>query len=185
MHTQQTRLKLTPGQLSNLAAVPEPTPKVTIISAAFDFTIGCFISSSGALWVVDASANAVHEFTHSQLAAATLTGGTVDLNPAVTITDGVDLASPAFATMDAAGNLWVTSEANNKVVEFAANSLGTTGSPPPKVEVAVVQETATGIARALLALTAAEIKRSRRSLPSRPVFARLRSTNAFVAIVEP
>jgi hypothetical protein len=31
-------------------------------------------------------------------------------------------------------------------------------------EVAVVQETATGIARALLALTAAEITRSRRSL---------------------
>ena len=128
-----TLVKITPGQLSNLAAVPQPTPKVIITSNQFGFNIGCFMTPFGALWVVDAMHNAVHKYTHAQLASATLTGGNVNMDPKVTITDDVDLASPAFATMDAAGNLWVSSFSNNKLVEFAASQLGTTGSPAPNV----------------------------------------------------
>ncbi len=128
-----TLLKFGPGQLSNLAAVPLPTPKVTITSNQFGFNIGCTMNAFGALWVVDAMHNAVHKYTHAQLASATLTGGNVNMDPKVTITDDVDLASPAFATMDAAGNLWVSSFSNNKLVEFAASQLGTTGSPAPNV----------------------------------------------------
>jgi len=126
-------LKFGPAQLNNLAAVPLPTPKVVISSNQFGFNIGCFVTPAGALWVVDAMHNAVHKYTHAQLVSATLTGGNINMDPAVTITDDVDLASPAFATKDAAGNLWVSSFSNNQLVEFAASQITTSGSPAPAV----------------------------------------------------
>jgi len=128
-----TLLKFSPGQLSNLAAVPLPKPKVTISSNQFGFNIGCTMNAFGALWVVDAMHNAVHKYTRAQLLSATATGGNVDMDPKVTITDDVDLSSPAFAAIDSAGNLWVSSFSNNKLVEFAADQLGATGSPAPHV----------------------------------------------------
>jgi len=126
-------LKFGPDQLNNLAAVPLPTPKVVISSDQFGFNIGCFVTPGGELWVVDSNHNAVHKFTHAQLVQATLTGGRVTMDPAVTITDDVDLASPAFATQDASGNLWISSFSNNKLVAFFAGQLGSSGSPAPAV----------------------------------------------------
>ena len=40
------------------------------------------------------------------------------------------MASPAFATFDAAGNLWITSEGNNNIVEFQASDLGNPAATP-------------------------------------------------------
>ena len=123
-----TLLKFTPAQLNNLAKNPHPTPAATITSSAFGFILSCVFDSHVNLWIVDPLNNGVHEVSHAQLVA-----GTADITPAVTITDSTDLASPAFATFDKAGNLWISSEGNGKLVEFAANQLGTGGTPTPHV----------------------------------------------------
>jgi sugar lactone lactonase YvrE len=103
---------------------------VTITSTSFEFNMGCVFDSHGNLWVVDGSANGVHEISHAQLVAATLAGpAPQNITPAVTITSTA-LSSPAFATFDAGGNLWVTSEANNNIVEFAATDLGNPAATP-------------------------------------------------------
>jgi sugar lactone lactonase YvrE len=128
-----TILKFGVGQLLNLAHVPHPAPKVTITSTAFNFNVGCVLDSHGNLWVVDASGNGVHEISHAQLIAATLAGpAPQNITPAVTITSTA-LSSPAFATFDAGGNLWVTSEANNNIAEFKAGTLSTGGAKTPDV----------------------------------------------------
>jgi sugar lactone lactonase YvrE len=121
-----TVLKLTFSQLQNLANVPDPAPKVTITSTAFVQDIGCSLDANGNLWVIDA-ANAIHEISRAQLIAATTAGGTFPLTPQVTITS-TDLNSPSFGAFDAAGNLWVTSLNNSKLVEFSASQLGTGGA---------------------------------------------------------
>jgi sugar lactone lactonase YvrE len=125
-------LKFTFGQLESLGVNPHPAPKVTITSTAFSFNIGCVLDSSGNLWVVDAMIDGVHEISHAQLVTATLKGGASVITPAVTITS-TSLASPAFDTFDAEGNLWVTSEGNNNIVEFKANTLSVGGAKTPDV----------------------------------------------------
>ena len=123
-----TVLKFTFGQLESLGVNPHPAPEATITSSAFKFNIGCVLSPSGSLWVVDASNNAVHKISRAQLIAATTAGGTSDITPAVTITDNTDLTSPSFAAFDHAGNLWVSSLSNSKLVEFSVSQLGTSGA---------------------------------------------------------
>lgn len=125
-----TVLKFTVAQLQNLAAVPHPAPAVTITSTAFKFNIGCVLDAHGDLWVVDGTDDGVHEISRAQLVAATVAGSTPQsITPAVTLTS-TDLASPAFATFDAAGNLWITSEGNNNIVEFQASDLGNPAATP-------------------------------------------------------
>jgi sugar lactone lactonase YvrE len=119
-------LEFTPTQLQNLAVFPHPKPAATITSSAFGFNIGCTFDAHKNLWIVDAQNEGIHEISHAQLIA-----GTADITPAVTITDPTDLASPAFATFDAAGNLWISSEANSEIVEFAASQLTTGGTLVP------------------------------------------------------
>ena len=125
-----TILKFGVGQLRNLAVVPLPAPIVTITSTSFEFNMGCVFDSQGNLWVVEGAGNGVHEISHAQLIAATLAGpAPQNITPAVTITSTA-LSSPAFATFDAGGNLWVTSEGNNNIVEFAATDLGNPAATP-------------------------------------------------------
>jgi sugar lactone lactonase YvrE len=121
-------LKYIPTQLQNLSVQPHPKPAATITSSAFGFNIGCAFDAHKNLWIVDAQNEGVHEISHAQLIA-----GTADITPAVTITDATDLASPAFATFDTAGNLWLSSEANSEIVEFAASQLTTGGTLVPNV----------------------------------------------------
>ena len=123
-----TLLKFTPAQLNNLAKNPHPTPAATITSSAFGFILSCVFDSHVNLWIVNPLNNGVHEVSHAQLVA-----GTADITPAVTITDSTDLASPAFATFDKAGNLWISSEGNGKLVKIAASQLGTGGTRAPHV----------------------------------------------------
>lgn len=123
-----TVLKFTSAQLSNLAAVPHPTPKATITSASFGFNIGCAFDSHVNLWIVDSLNDSIHEISHAQLAA-----GSADVIPLVTITDTTDLTSPSFAAFDAAGNIWISSLSNSKLVEFSASQLASSGSPVPNV----------------------------------------------------
>jgi streptogramin lyase len=123
-----TVLKFTPAQLSNLSVVPHPKPKVKITSSSFGFNIGCAFDSHVNLWIVDSLNDAIHEISHAQLAA-----GTAEVTPAVTITDTTDLTSPSFAAFDATGDIWISSLSNSKLVEFSASQLANSGSPIPNV----------------------------------------------------
>lgn len=123
-----TLLKFTPLQLNNLSIHPHPIPAASITSSSFMLILGCLFDTQVNLWIVDPVANAVHEISHAQLA-----NGTANLTPAATIIDATDLASAAFAIFDKAGNLWISSEGNSQLVEFANSQLASSGSPIPNL----------------------------------------------------
>lgn len=111
---------------SNLAGIQAPvatTPNVTINSSAFVFPQQAAFDSKGNLWVSDNGANAIFQFTSSQLMAS----GTV--MPNITIK-----ANPAFngalgITFDSSGDLWVANNGSTTIFEFNAANLPTaTGS---------------------------------------------------------
>jgi len=121
-------LKFSPGQLSNLAINPHPTPVRRFRNtAALGVSIGCTFDSHVNLWIVD-NGDAIHEISHAQLA-----GASGPIIPAVTITNKIDLTSPSFALFDSAGNLWVSSLDNSHLVRFSAAQLTASGSPTPPV----------------------------------------------------
>jgi DNA-binding beta-propeller fold protein YncE len=123
-----TLLEFTAAQLHQLSKQPQPTPAKTITSTSFMFIISCLLDAHGNLWIVDAQADGVHEISAAQLAS-----GVTPVTPAVTITDTTDLASPAFAAFDKAGNLWVSSEGNSQIVEFVKSQLASGGALTPTV----------------------------------------------------
>jgi streptogramin lyase len=121
-------LKFNPGQLSNLAINPHPTPVRRFTNtAALGVSIGCTFDSHVNLWIVD-NGDAIHEISHAQLAAAS-----GPIAPAVTITNSTDLTSPSFPLFDSAGNLWVSSLDNSHLVRFSAAQLTASGSPTPPI----------------------------------------------------
>jgi streptogramin lyase len=121
-------LKFSPGQLSNLAINPNPTPVRRFVNtAALGVSIGCTFDSHVNLWIVD-NGDAIHEISHAQLAAAS-----GPITPAVTITNSTDLTSPSFPLFDSAGNLWVSSLDNSHLVRFSAAQLTASGSPTPPI----------------------------------------------------
>jgi len=120
-------LRFTPTQLNNLSTGvhPHPTPSAIIKSSSyFGAILGVVFDSqvNPNLWVVDDQNDAVYEVSHAQVIA----GGTTDITPKVIITS-TDLASPSFGAFDTAGNLWVSSLSNNRIVEFSASQLASPG----------------------------------------------------------
>ncbi len=126
-------LKFTPAQLTNLSTGvhPHPAPAAKITSSSFGLILGAVFDADVNLWVVDGTNDAVYEISHAQLVAATAAG--TPITPAVTITDPTDLSVPAFLEFDAAGDLWVSSEASNKIVEFTPSQLAAGGAQVPKL----------------------------------------------------
>lgn len=112
-------LEFTHKQLSQLSKSPNPTPAVTASSTSFGFLLSCLFDKKGNLWVVDSMHDGLEEIAKSQLAS--ITGNTITTS--VDLSDATDLASPAFATFDKQGNLWVSSFDNGKIAMFAANQI--------------------------------------------------------------
>jgi sugar lactone lactonase YvrE len=124
-----TVLEFTKKQLNHLAKTPNPTAAATITSSSFSVILGCVFDTHGNLWLVDAGGNgSVHEISKAQLAM-----GSADITPAVTITSGTTLASPAFGAFDKTGNLWVSSLGTSSVVEYSVSQLTTSGDKAPSV----------------------------------------------------
>jgi sugar lactone lactonase YvrE len=116
------------GQLStnNLAA----TPAVTLSANAGSLSqpAGIAFDGNGNLWVANAAANTVVEFSASQLAS----GGAP--TPAVTIAASAgSLDGPLGLAFDFGNNLWVANANAGTVVEFAARQLAASGTPTPAV----------------------------------------------------
>jgi secreted PhoX family phosphatase len=130
---------------SQLTASGSPTAAITLsqtpqqggglqepIAVAFDAT--------GNLWVADNASSEIIEYTTSQL---TTSGSPT---PAATLT-GAAIAFPNGIAFDASGNLWIANSAyseqaygQGRIVEYAANTLASGGSPTP----AAVINTPTG-----------------------------------------
>ena len=116
------------SQLSatNLAA----TAAVTLGANAGSLSqpAGIAFDGNGNLWVANAAANTVVEFSASQLASS----GTP--TPAVTIAASAgSLDGPLGLAFDFSNNLWVANANAGSVVEFAAGQLAASGSPTPAV----------------------------------------------------
>lgn len=116
-----------------LSASGDPKPSITLSSSAASSFAGPAtnaLDSKGDLWVALANSGDVVEFTASQLAA----GNTQ--TPAVTLTaTGGGLQLPAGIAFDAHGDLWVSSELGNTVVEFTPQQLAAGGSQTPAVTI--------------------------------------------------
>ena len=121
-------LEFTPAQLKALPTTSNPVSVATIISMSFNETVGCTFDKQGNLWVIDAGARGVHKISKAQLA-----GGTATIVPAITVTATAALDFPNFATWDKGGNLWVTGEDSDTIVEFSVSQLGSSGDKTPAV----------------------------------------------------
>lgn len=117
-------LEFTAAQLKNLDTIPDPTPAKEFGSGA-SAGRGCIFDHKENLWIIDAQ-GAVLEFTQAELNAGD------NPIPAVDITS-TSLDGPEFAVFDKAGNLWLSSENNSQIEEFAASQLGSSGAKTPTV----------------------------------------------------
>jgi sugar lactone lactonase YvrE len=130
-----TIVEFTPSQLTTSGS---PTPAVTITDGQ-PFTnepIALAFDAHGNLWVANNASSQVIEYSASQL---TTSGSPT---PAVTLT-GAAILEPLDVAFDSAGNLWVSNsayftnpdstypQAAGRIVEYAAATLGASGSPTP------------------------------------------------------
>ena len=122
----QTLLEFTHKQLIALSKSPNPIPAINTGSSAFKDILGCVFDKQGNLWVVDAEIDGIHEITKATL--KTLTGSTLNVSTAVDLSDSTDLGSPAYATFDKKGNLWMSSIGANKLVMFTPSQIATSNS---------------------------------------------------------
>ena len=83
---------------------------------------GVAFDLSGNLWVVDSGNNRVLEFKSpfSDGESASLVLGQPTFGGYIGTTTAGGLNSPSYAAFDPSGNLWVTDQGNNRVLEFTA-----------------------------------------------------------------
>ena len=94
--------------------------------------VGLAVDSSGRLWVVDAQNSRVLRFDHAATAAngANADGvlGQPDFVTKAENTTQNGMASPAYATADASGRLWVADWSNTRVLRFDAAASKSNGA---------------------------------------------------------
>ncbi len=107
------------------------TPKVTISSPDLDGARNLAFDHKGNLWISNDVSDQVEEFAKKGLAK----GGA--LTPAVILSDdgSGSLNECKGIAFDSKHNLWVADLGNSSIVEFAAASLKTSGSPVPAVTI--------------------------------------------------
>jgi len=113
---------------TQLAASGSPTPAVTLgaASGSLDGPSALAVDANGNLWVANASASTVVEFSGTQL---TTSGSPT---PAVILSaSNGSLSAPSSVAFDASGDLWVANDLTSTVVEFGASQLGSSGAPTP------------------------------------------------------
>lgn len=118
---------------AQVAAGGAVTPATMISSnPAFTGPLGIVFDGSNNLYIANNATTTIFEFTAGMLPS--VGAGAVTLAPAYTLSDNGhgSIQGPWGLVIDAEGDLW-SSNANapNTVVEFAASSLGQTGSPTP------------------------------------------------------
>jgi len=94
----------------------------TSTSGALYGPTGLAFDPSGNLWVVDSGNNRILEFKSpfSNGESASLVIGQPTFGGYIGTTTSGGLNSPSYVAFDPSGNLWVTDQGNNRVLEFAA-----------------------------------------------------------------
>ena len=114
-------------------ATGSPVPVVTISSNAsrsLDGPAGLAFDASGDLWVTNGSANTVVEYAHGQLATGSTAPRATLLPHPTTLGSPSSLSLPRDLVFTHSGDLWVTNEAGNDLVEYGPSQL-VNGSPAP------------------------------------------------------
>ena len=114
-------------------ATGSPVPVVTISSNAsrsLDGPAGLAFDASGDLWVTNGSANTVVEYAHEQLATGSTAPRATLLPHPTTLGSPSSLSLPRDLVFTHSGDLWVTNEAGNDLVEYGPSQL-VNGSPAP------------------------------------------------------
>jgi streptogramin lyase len=124
-----TIVEFTPAQLAKSGS---PVPHVTI-SANQGSLNNPFVPTfdrAGNLWITNRHANNVVEFTPAQLA------GSGNPLPNITISSiHRILYNPYTPDFDSSGNLWVTNQFGNSIVEYTPAQLSGSGSPIPNITI--------------------------------------------------
>ncbi len=112
--------EFTSSQLSGIQSGSSVMPTMTINSSAFVFPQQAMWDSKGDLWVSDNGANAVFEFTPTQLMASG-----ANVMPNITIK-----STPAFngalgIAFDSSGDLWIANNGTTTIFEFNESALAT------------------------------------------------------------
>jgi sugar lactone lactonase YvrE len=121
---------------SNLAATPAFTLDGN--GGALNQPAGLAFDGNGNLWIANAAANTVVEFSAAQLAP----GGALSVGPGGTPVPFVTIAAsagslngPLGLAFDFSNNLWVANANGGTVVKFTASQLAASGTPTPAVTV--------------------------------------------------
>ena len=124
------------------SAATEPVATIGGTNTGLKESAGIAFDSAGNMFVADASADSITEFSAGQLAGLS---GTVDLTPAARIAGGAtDVTFPVSLGFDSSGNLWVADDQFTRIVEFSAASLAGLGaSTTALVPTLVVNDTPT------------------------------------------
>lgn len=130
------------NQVASLNSTPAPTPnfilKALVGPVTFVFPQFGAFDSAGNLWISDSGANAIFEFSSTQLAAA----GGIGITPTAVLTNAAPPAVPAFngplgIAFDSSGDLWVDNNGGTTIVEITAAQLaaavGVTGVLPATI----------------------------------------------------
>jgi hypothetical protein len=133
----------TPTQLATGGAL---TPNTTITSTSFDSPRGVVFDAGGNLWTVENQNQQVLGYKAATLATAL--GHSGQVNPDIIISS-TSFSDPLAIAFDGSGNLWLA-DATNKLLEFLAADLGSSGSLTPNVTItATVVTTLDGMAMSL------------------------------------
>ena len=131
--TANTVIEYTPGQLVTGSPVPHaiisPHAASAGLSASLSGPRDLVFGASGALWVADEEGDDLVEYAPDQLVSGSPA-------PRATISSGPSngLSVPLGLAFDASGDLWVTNEEADDLVEYTPDQLES-GSPSPRVTV--------------------------------------------------
>jgi sugar lactone lactonase YvrE len=134
--------EFTTAQLPNLTN-SGLTPSAVIGSTDFSFPQQLVFDSNGNLWVSDAAANKVFEFTTGQLS------GGANVTPALVVTSTPVFNGSLGIAFDSSGDLWIAnnnlSGASGTIFEFSAAQLSGLSGAHTMVPAAILQSNGTSI----------------------------------------
>ncbi len=126
---QQSTSSIVEFTANQLLASGNPTPVTTITDTGhIDDPTSFAVDAAGSLWVSSGSGTSgeVAAFTPGQR----LLGGAID--PSVILASSA-FSAPAGLSFDRSGNLWVTNEDGDTLIDFTRSQMVTSGSPQPTV----------------------------------------------------